>query len=260
MMKKTGERGGAGTMIKAVLFDQDGVIIDTERDGHRVAFNSTFREFGLPVEWDVELYHRLLQIGGGKERMRHYFEDHYTGKLPEDLDGLVQKMHLRKTAVFIDLLETMPLRPGILRFMREIKAAGLKIGICTTSNEKVAHTIADRKLGEIGFDVLIAGDMVSRKKPDPEIYSTALAKIGVGPRDCLVVEDSSIGVRSGRAAGCRVLATVNGYTRDEDLSGADIIVTCLGDEEGEKARFLGKSIPLARSGIVTFADIVKALG
>ncbi len=246
-------------MIKAVLFDQDGVIVDTERDGHRVAFNRTFKEFGLDAEWDVELYHKLLQIGGGKERMKHYFEKIYTGKLPEELDGLVKKMHEKKTAAFIDILESMPLRPGVHRFMREIKAAGLRIGICTTSNEKVAHTIADRKLGDIGFDVLIAGDMVTKKKPDPEIYLSAMAKIGVQPGETLVVEDSSIGVRAGKAAGCRVLATVNGYTRDEDLSGADIVVTCLGDEGGEKAGFPGKSIPLAKSGIVSFGDIVKAL-
>lgn len=246
-------------MIKAVLFDQDGVIIDTERDGHRVAFNNTFREFGLDIEWDVELYHRLLQVGGGKERIRHYFEKYHTGAPPADLEELIKKMHEKKTAAFIDLLETMPLRPGIHRFMREVKAAGMKIGICTTSNEKVAHSIADGKLGDIGFDVLIAGDMVTKKKSDPEIYLSALAKIGVKPEECLVVEDSSIGVRAGRAAGCRVMATVNGYTKDEDLSGADFVVTCLGGENGEKAEFIGRGIRLEKPGIVSLGDVLKAL-
>jgi HAD superfamily hydrolase (TIGR01509 family) len=246
-------------MIKAVLFDQDGVIIDTERDGHRVAFNKTFREFGLDVDWDVELYHKLLQVGGGKERIKHYFEKYHTGKIPEDPDGLIKKLHEKKTAVFIEILESMPLRPGIRRFMREIKGRGLKIGICTTSNEKVAHTVADKMLAGIGFDVLIAGDMVSKKKPDPEIYLSALAKIGTAPGDCLVVEDSSIGVRAAKAAGCRVIATVNGYTKDEDLAGADLVVSCLGDEGGEKAVFLAGSVPLKTPGVVTLADLEKVM-
>ena len=246
-------------MIKAVLFDQDGVIIDTERDGHRVAFNRTFKEFGLHVDWDVELYHKLLQVGGGKERIKHYFEKYHTGKKPEDLDGLIKKLHEKKTAVFIEILESMPLRPGIHRFMKEIKARGLKIGICTTSNEKVAHTVADKMLADIGFDVLIAGDMVARKKPDPEIYLSALAKIGVAPGDCLVVEDSSIGVRAGKAAGCRVIATVNGYTKDEDLAGADLVVSCLGDEAGEKAVLLAGKVPLKTPGVVTLGDLEKVI-
>jgi HAD superfamily hydrolase (TIGR01509 family) len=246
-------------MLKAVLFDQDGVIIDTERDGHRAAFNATFKEFGLDCEWDVELYHKLLQVGGGKERIRYYFENHYRGKKPEDLEELIKKLHQRKTAAFLELLADMPLRPGIRRFMEEIKTAGLKIGICTTSNEKAAHAVAFERLGDINFDVVIAGDMVTKKKPDPEIYISALTKISVDPGDCLVIEDSGIGVRAARAAGCRVLATVNGYTREEDLSGAEFIVTCLGDEGGEKAEFLGKNIPLAQPGIIGLADILKAL-
>jgi HAD superfamily hydrolase (TIGR01509 family) len=251
-----GKRMGA---IQAVLFDQDGVIIDTERDGHRLAFNKAFRDFGFDVEWDVEFYHELLQVGGGKERIKYYFEKYYTGKKPEDLDGLIKKLHEAKTAAFIEILETMPLRPGIHRFMQEIQARGLKIGICTTSNEKVAHTVAEKMLADISFDVLIAGDMVSRKKPDPEIYLSALKKIGVAPENCLVLEDSSIGVQAAKAAGCRVVATVNGYTKDEDLSGADLVISCLGDEQGEKAVFLAGNIPLRKAGIVSLEDIERAL-
>jgi HAD superfamily hydrolase (TIGR01509 family) len=243
--------------FKAVLFDQDGVIIDTERDGHRVAFNAAFEEFGLDCRWDVELYHTLLRTGGGKERIKIFFEKYYHGTKPGDLDALIKKLHERKTAIFLTLLKDMPLRPGIYRFMREIKREGLKIGICTTSNEKAAHAVAYEKLGDIGFDVVIAGDMVSKKKPDPEVYLSALARIGVAAGECLVVEDSGIGVKAGAAAGCRVLATVNEYTRDEDLSGAHCIVTCLGDEDGEKAQFPGKAIPLEKEGIVSLRDIER---
>ena len=246
-------------MLKAVLFDQDGVIIDTERDGHRVAFNRAFRESGLDCEWDERLYHKLLQTGGGKERIRRYFEHYYTGGTIDTSDGgldaQVKNIHERKTAIFLELVKTMPLRPGIFRFMKEIQAAGLKTGICTTSNEKVAHMIAFERLNGIAFDVLIAGDMVSKKKPDPEIYLSALDRLGIDGSECLVVEDSGIGTRAGSAAGCAVLATVNGYTRDEDLSAASWVVTCLGDHETEKAEFIGKAIPLAVPGIISIGDI-----
>jgi HAD superfamily hydrolase (TIGR01509 family) len=244
-------------MFKAVLFDQDGVIIDTERDGHRVAFNAAFKEFGYDCQWDIGLYHKLLQVGGGKERIRYFFENFYKGKKPDDMDSFIKAIHERKTALFLELLDAMPLRPGIYRFMKEIKEAGCGIGICTTSNEKVARKVAGEKLAGIGVDLVIAGDMVTKKKPDPEIYLSAINKLGLQSGDCLVVEDSGIGVQAGAAAGCRVLATVNGYTRDEDLSPAALIVTCLGDEDGEKAEFVGKSISLAKPGILSFVDLAK---
>lgn len=247
-------------MIEAVLFDQDGVIVDTERDGHRVAFNEAFREAGLGIEWDADLYHRLLQVGGGKERIRHYFETLHRGTVPEPLDALVKELHARKTDIFLRLLGAMPLRPGIRRFMREIRDRGLGIGICTTSNEKVARIVAGSMLADIGFDLVLAGDMVAKKKPDPEIYLTAIASLGVAAGSCLVVEDSAIGVAAARASGCRVLATVNGYTKDEDVWSADFVVSCLGDEEGERAEILSGSLMPAQPGVIRLGDILRALG
>ena len=86
--------------IKAVFFDQDGVIIDTERDGHRVAFNQTFKEFGFDVYWDEVYYHELLQIAGGKERMKHHLKTKGFGKdiAPDEIDQLIKEMHAHKTA------------------------------------------------------------------------------------------------------------------------------------------------------------------
>jgi HAD superfamily hydrolase (TIGR01509 family) len=224
--------------IKAIIFDQDGVIIDTERDGHRVAFNETFKEFGFDVEWDVEKYHELLQIAGGKERMKHYLQTEGFGVevKPEEVDGLIKKLHNRKTEVFLELIESgkLPLRPGIKRFMTEAMDEGLVLGVCTTSNEKAAHAIAHKILKDINFKFVLAGDIVSKKKPDPEIYLLALKKTGLKPQECIVVEDSRNGVLAAKAAGMHVIATTNVYTEKEDLSQADIVVTCLGDPKGEK--------------------------
>lgn len=225
--------------LKAIFFDQDGVIVDTERDGHRVAFNQTFAEFGLPISWDVPYYHELLQVSGGKERMRKDFDTRGFGRPIDDVDGLIKQMHHRKTDVFVELIEggCLPLRPGIHRLMREAQEQGVLLCVCTTSNERAAHAITSRLLGDIRFHSILAGDVVKAKKPDPAVYLLALERTGVRPQECVVVEDSRNGTLAGRAAGCRVLATVNEYTRGEDMSAADAVVTSLG-EPGEPAELL----------------------
>src|SRR5512143_3139330 len=184
--------------IKTVFFDIDGVIIDTERDGHRVSFNMTFKEFGFTDEWSVDYYHELLQIAGGKERMKHHLQTKGFSKPvpPEQVDDLIKEMHKRKTAIFVDLIETgkLPLRPGIHRFMKEAMDAGLKIGVCTTSNEQAAHAVEYKILSDIKFNFVLASDIVKKKKPDPEIYNLALSHTGFKPEECLVIEDSRNGV------------------------------------------------------------------
>lgn len=221
--------------LKAVFFDQDGVIIDTERDGHRPAFNTAFKEFGIPMQWSVENYHRLLSIGGGKERMRHAFSrEHLFPELePSALDEKIREIHRRKTDIFIEMLTRgrLPLRPGVRRVMEQIQRAGLTLAVTTTSSEPVAELITEKLLSGIHFRFILAGDMVKHKKPHPEIYRRALARAGIQPEEGLVFEDSYIGVTAARAAGLRVVATTNEYTKNENLSGADLIFSRLGDAE-----------------------------
>ena len=232
--------------IKALFFDMDGVIIDTERDGHRVAFNKAFAEFGYDFHWDEDYYHKLLQVAGGKERMRHFFrkEGLLTQLSAEEMDAHLIELHACKTSIFMNMIEagSLPLRPGIKRFMKEAAEEGLLICLCTTAAEKSALAITKTMLPEIDFAHILAGDIVKKKKPDrmvfatakkaldPAIYNLALQKTGLAPENCLVIEDSEIGVQAAKAAGISVIATTNGYTEEEDLSPADIVLSCLGDE------------------------------
>jgi HAD superfamily hydrolase (TIGR01509 family) len=240
--------------IKAIFFDQDGVIIDTERDGHRVSFNMTFKEFGFTDEWSVDYYHELLQIGGGKERMKHHWQTKGFSRPvpPVDVDELIKNMHKRKTALFVQLIDSgkLPLRPGIHRLMQEAMTAGLKIGVCTTSNEQTAKAITEDFLPDIKFDVVLAGDIVSKKKPDPEIYTLALNLTGLKPEEAIVIEDSRNGVLSAKSAGTHVVVTTNYYTENEDLSAGDIIVSCLGDPDGEKGKL--------RKGALEYDGVLRA--
>jgi len=246
--------------IKAFFFDQDGVIIDTEKDGHRVAFNRTFKKHGFDFEWSVDEYHNLLQISGGKERMSHYLHTKGFGKKvkPEDEAELIKQLHHDKTDEFISMLEKneLPLRSGIHRFMREINQRGLRLAVCTTSNQRSAQAVADGMLPDIRFDFILAGDMVSKKKPDPEIYLTAMNKAGLKPEECVVVEDSENGVTAGKAAGMHVVATTNFYTEKEDLSRADIVVSCLGDPNGEKGELRAGGDGLVYDGVLTVEQVV----
>ena len=249
------------TKIKAFFFDQDGVIIDTEKDGHRVAFNKTFFHFGFDFQWSVDEYHKLLQVGGGKERMRHYLYTKGFGRpvAPDEEDVLIKEMHRFKTDKFIELIENseMPLRPGIKRIMEEVKSLGLVLAICTTSNQRAAQAVSKNMLSDIKFDFILAGDMVSKKKPDPEIYNLALAKTGFTHDECIVIEDSRNGVTAAKAAGMHVVATTNFYTQNEDLSAADIVVSCLGVPGGEKGKLTAGCGELDYDGVLNASQLVN---
>ena len=195
--------------------------------------------------------------------MKHHLQTKGFGKPvpPEEVDDLIARMHKRKTALFVELIESgrLPLRPGIHRFMREAMTAGLQLGVCTTSSEKAAHAIAYTILKDISFEVVLAGDVVEKKKPAPDIYNLALQKTGLKPDEVFVVENSRNEVLAGKAAGLRVLATTNVYTEKEDLSPAEIIVNCLGDPGGEKA-VLKKGPPeVVRDGLVHVEAVVSSL-
>ncbi len=247
-------------MLKAVIFDQDGVLADTERDGHRVAFNRTFQEFDLNIEWNVQTYGELLHVGGGKERMRHYITREGLDAQFPNLDDLIKTLHTRKTEIFMELLETgqIRLRPGVKRLIREVHDAKLKLAVCSTSNEKAVNTLVRTLLGEDihgWFDHILAGDIVTHKKPNPEIYNAAYSKLGVDPAECIVIEDNRNGLMAATGAGMKCLVTVNGYTKNEDYREAELVVSCLGDPEQEHATVLSgkQSQDVTFEGCVTVA-------
>jgi HAD superfamily hydrolase (TIGR01509 family) len=221
--------------MKALIFDCDGVLADTERDGHRVAFNKAFARKGFGVEWDVETYGKLLEVAGGKERMRHYFESHGWPSGVCDKDALIKELHRLKTDLFMQIIESgeLPLRPGVARLVDEAIASGIRLAVCSTSNERAVNLVVERLLGlqrKAHFAAILAGDVVSKKKPDPQIYNLACHELGLAPSECVVVEDSRNGLLAAKAAGMFCIVTTNVYTKDEDFSEADLVVSELGDE------------------------------
>ena len=217
--------------MQALIFDCDGVLVDTERDGHRVAFNQAFAALGIDRNWSVERYAELLHTAGGKERMTRDFNE-VGWPVPEvDRTALIQSLHLRKTDLFMDLIAagSLPLRSGVARLVDQAIAAGLPIAVCSTSNERAVQTVIDVMLGaaRARHITLFAGDIVAKKKPDPAIYTLAAATLNLDPAACVVIEDSHIGLTAARAAGMHCIVTKSAYTADEDFSGADRIVADL---------------------------------
>jgi HAD superfamily hydrolase (TIGR01509 family) len=224
-------------LIDALIFDCDGVLADTERDGHRVAFNRAFAEAGLPDVWDVTLYGRLLQVAGGKERMRAYFDEIGWPLPPPGRDALIQRLHHSKTELFMKIISSgeLPVRSGINRIVDEAYLAGLRLAVCSTSNERAVIEVVRRLLGperEAKFAGIFAGDIVSKKKPDPAIYQFAAKKLGLDPSHCLVIEDSRNGLLAATRAGMTCVVTQSAYTVKENFAEAAAVYPELGDPPG----------------------------
>ncbi|HET7723226.1 MAG TPA: HAD-IA family hydrolase [Propionibacteriaceae bacterium] len=236
--------------MPALIFDCDGVLADTEKDGHLPAFNAAFEEFGLPIRWDDPTYNVKLTIGGGKERI--------ASDLPDADPDLVKRLHLRKTELFTQRVEEglLPGRPGIRRIIEAVRSQGWTVAVASTSAERSVRAVLEHAVGPdlAGQCHVYAGDIVKAKKPAPDIYELVLSDLHLDPKDCLVVEDSGIGVRAARGAGLTTIVTVSSYTADDDFTGAALVLDQLGDP-GNPATVIAAPAGVRPDGMVTVADL-----
>ncbi|CAN5338558.1 HAD family hydrolase [soil metagenome] len=255
-------------VLRALIFDCDGVLADTERYGHLPAFNQMFAEFGLPVRWTEQEYGDKLKIGGGKERMASLLTPEFVAAtgLPTDAEEqreLIAQWHRRKTEIYTEIVSAgkLPGRAGVARLVNEARAAGCHLAVASTSAEPSVRAVLEHVVGpEIAAGFLVmAGDVVPRKKPAPDIYLMALDRLGVAASDAVVVEDSANGFRAAYAAGITTLVTVNDYTRDDQFDGAALVVSSLGDPDGEPSTVLATAGGTPVGDWVTAADVAALL-
>lgn len=242
-------------MLKAVLFDVDGTLAETE-EFHRQAFNAVFAAHGLAHQWSVDQYRILLKVTGGKERLGAYFASAGT-PMPQER---IRTLHLDKNTRYAAGLANggAPLRPGVVRLMDEIAAAGVALGIATTTSEANLDALLRPLLGggwAERFACVVAGDQVARKKPAPDVYLACLERLGIAADEALAIEDSAVGVRAARAAGIAVLATPSRYTEHDDLTLADRCVPDLGEPD----RRWPRAIDGFPEGYVRLADLRRLL-
>lgn len=221
-------------MLKALIFDVDGTLADTERDGHRIAFNMAFADAGLDWFWDEALYGELLSVTGGKERMAHFVKTHRPTEWHDDMPNRIAALQVRKTAFYTELLSTgrIPLRTGVARLIHEARAQGMRLAIATTTTPENVTALLTHTLGADSiawFEVIAAGDIVPKKKPAADIYWYALEQMRLTPEDCMAFEDSYNGIRATNDARLTTVITVNGYTQADDFTGAALVLSDLGE-------------------------------
>ena len=221
-------------MLKALIFDVDGTLADTE-SAHRHAFNLAFREVGLDWHWDEPLYTRLLSVAGGKERILHY----WTLIEPDEARGccaadLVDAVHAVKTHHYTSLVAqgAVPLRTGVQRLIEDAQATGLKLAIATTTTPANVDVLLREPLGarwRERFAAVCDGGSVPVKKPAPDVYHAALAALGLAPSECLAFEDSRNGLLAAHRAGIGTVVTPSAFTASERFDEALLVLPHLGD-------------------------------
>jgi beta-phosphoglucomutase-like phosphatase (HAD superfamily) len=230
--------------LAALIFDVDGTLAETERDGHRIAFNRAFADVGLGWHWDVATYGRLLAVTGGKERMTAYWRERKPARPPDD--DLIRRIHRRKTEIYGDIVAAggIPLRPGVARLLAQARENGLRLAIATTTSPENVDALLRIALGADGvrrFDCIGAGDIVRAKKPAPDIYDWVLVQLGLAPEQCIAFEDSMPGLAAARGARLATIVTESEYTRGGAFDGALAVLDDLGEPQAPASgRAFGK--------------------
>jgi HAD superfamily hydrolase (TIGR01509 family) len=220
--------------LQALIWDVDGTLADTERNGHLVAFNLAFTEAGFDWYWSEKLYEELLAVTGGKERIKFYLQKYYPDLLQrEDIEKEIFLLHDLKNQYYQKLLskEAIPLRPGVTRLITEARERGLRLAIATTSDLPNAMMLLEKELDPTWFEVIGAGDIVGAKKPAPDIYQYVLEQMNISPENCLVFEDSAHGLQAATSAGLKTIVTVNEYTKKQDFRQATLVLNNLGEPQ-----------------------------
>ena len=216
--------------VKAIIFDVDGTLSETE-EAHRQAFNTTFKEFGLPWVWTQELYGELLKTTGGKERMTEYLINHLNQ--PAD-QAKIAEIHIRKTEIYGALIASgaAALRPGIAALIEDAARNGVRVAIATTTNRPNVDRLAEACFGKAAgdvFEVIAAGDEVKNKKPASDVFDLAVRGLGLDPSECVGLEDSRNGLLSCTAAGVACVVSPGVYTLGSDFSEAAAVIDCFSE-------------------------------
>ena len=239
------------TKLRALIFDVDGTLAETE-ELHRECFNQSFRAANLPWVWDRQLYRELLEVTGGKERIRHFNKQYDPSRLFNETD--ITALHADKTDRYTKLVSgnRLSLRPGIKRLIHEAHLSGVRLAIATTTSRPNVEALLKASLGFQPFEVIAAGDEVPAKKPASDVYDLALSKLGLLADHCVAIEDTANGLRSATAAGIACVVTLSTYGGEGPFAEALAVVDHLGDA-GHPATVIAG--PNLAGSVVTLADL-----
>ena len=223
--------------LKAIIFDLDGTLAETEEQ-HRRAFNKAFQEFSLLFHWSVSDYRRLLAISGGQERIFSFLQAQcFAPPAGQSLRVYTARLHRCKSALYRETiaLSGIQLRSGVKRLIAEAKARQLSLAIATSTALANVNLVLKHAYGDQGaaalFDVIASCDLVVDKKPAPTVYQYVLAHLGALPEQCVAIEDTRNGNCAALSAGIKTVITIHPLTIDEDFTGASLVVDQLGEPD-----------------------------
>ncbi len=206
--------------IKAVLFDMDGLMVDTE-PLHLQAYNIVLRKYGkhLTEKEVVRRYIGTADIDGSRDMVVRF-------QLPISAEELVNAKQVKAKQL---LKNNIVVQLGLMELLTDLKKAGYKIAIASSSQLETIEIIVDGLKITSLIDALSSAEEVKRGKPAPDVYLLAAKKLGVDPSECLVLEDAPKGVQAGKAAGMKVFAIPSEYTKGQDFSLADKVLNSLSE-------------------------------
>jgi HAD superfamily hydrolase (TIGR01509 family) len=213
-------------MLHALIWDVDGTVAETERDGHRVAFNLAFEAAGLAWRWDVARYGALLHVTGGRERLLHFMQGRADAPATaSEREALAGELHRRKNAFYAELVTQggISARPGVRPLMDACRREHIALAIATTTSASNVEALFTSLFGtgwRSRFAAVVCAEDAPIKKPDPQAYRLALERLKVAPAEAFALEDSPNGLLAARAAGVRCGITRSTYFADAVFEGA----------------------------------------
>jgi len=210
--------------LRALVFDVDGTLADTERQGHLPACNAAFAELGYRVRWSWDEFKALLAVPGNASRMRQALAA--LGVPAVELEARVQALVTLKRRLYIEeFLPALPLRAGIERLVDEAVSQGVRLAIVSTSDESQIEALLRSRLGRVArrFDPVLGQRAGVKTAPDSPLYRRCLELLGSGPDGVLAIEDSAPGLKAARTAGLACAVFYNDYTFGEAFSGAALV-------------------------------------
>ncbi len=249
---------GDDDLPRAVIFDVDGTLVDSERHGHRVAFNLAFEDLDLPWRWDEDTYGRLLRITGGQRRLDRYLAEE--GVDDDRRAELVPALHARKTEILSGLVASgrIQLRPGARRLVDDLSQRGVTLAVATTGSRGWVEGLLGQVLDGVEFATVVTGDEVEARKPDPEAFTVCLERLGVAADEAVVIEDSAEGLEAAAGAGLACVVVVNDYTADHDLDGAELVVDGFGEPDAA-AGLLSDRVECRWEGLLDVSVVSRVL-